>query len=200
MIKRAASLISLHMSIQKPWERILWYIAAAVLFIIWSYAKLSAYTEGEFASQFFSVFIPLVTFEFLYQNESVLMKSSPNSILSQVYLPPVLCSAFLIFDAILTQILMTQTETPDSLMLIFYSTLAAAEMVILPAAFRKFRYALLTGIMVWCACSTFNSFDEAIAVPFAGIISVAVIIVGSYASICVGKRFYGYEIRFANIK
>lgn len=200
MIKRAASLISLHMSIQKPWERILWYIVAAVLFIFWYYTKLDTYTAGVFTSQFFSVFIPIMTFEFFYSNESVMMKSSPNSILSQVYLPPVLCSAFLIFDAILTQILMTQAETPDSLMLIFYSTLAAAEMIILPAAFRKFRYALLTGVMVWCACSMFNSFDEAIAVPCAGIISAAIVIVGCIASIFVGKRFFGYKLSFANIK
>ncbi len=200
MIKRAASLISLHMSIQKPWERILWYIAAAALFIFWYFTKLDTYTAGVFTSQFFSVFIPLVTFEFLYQNESVLMKSSPNSILSQVYLPPILCSAFLIFDAILTQILMTQAETPDSLMLILYSTLAAAEMVILPAAFRKFRYALAAAVMVWLACSMFSKFDEAIAVPFAGIISAVVIIVGCFASICVGKRFFGYELHFTNIK
>ncbi len=200
MIKRAASLISLHMSIQKPWERILWYIAAAMLFIFWTFTKLAAYTEGAFTSQFFSVFIPIVTFEFFYHNESVMMKSSPNSMLSQVYLPPVLCSAFLIFDAILTHILMTQTRTPDSLMLIFYSTLAAAEMVILPAAFRKFRYALPAAVMIWLACSMFSKYDTAIAVPFAGIISTAVIIVGCFASICVGKHFFGYELHFTNIK
>lgn len=198
MIKRAASLISLHMSIQKPWERILWYNTAAILFIFWTFTKLDAYTDGVFTSQFFSVFIPIMTFEFFYHNESVMMKSSPNSLLSQVYLPPVLCSAFLIFDAILTHILMTQTRTPDSLMLIFYSTLAAAEMVILPAALRKFRYALPAAVMVWLSCSMFSKFDEAIAVPFAGIISAAVIIVGCFASICVGKRFFGYELHFAN--
>lgn len=200
MIKRAASVISLHMSIQKPWERILWYIAAAALFIFWSYTKLDAYTDGVFTSQFFSVSIPIMTFEFFYHNESVMMKSSPNSLLSQAYLPPVLCSAFLIIDAILTQILMTHTQTPDSLMLIFCSTLAAAEMVILPAAFRKFRYALAAAVMVWLACSMFSKFNEAIAVPFAGIISAAVIIVGCFASICVGKRFFGYELHFTNIK
>ena len=137
-----------------------------------------------------------MTFEFFYDDESVMMKSSPNSVLSQVYLPPVLCSAFLIFDAILTQILMSHSQTPDSLMLIFYSALAAAEMVILPAAFRKFRYALLAVIMVWYACSTFNRFEEAIAVPFAVIISSAVILVGCFSSICIGKCFFGREKRF----
>lgn len=196
MIKRAASLISLHIFVQKPWERVLWLLAAAVLFNYWIAAKVYAYSRGVFTSQFISVFIPVITFDFFYHNESVLMKSSPNSILSQVYLPPVLCSAFLIFDAILTHILMRQAEMQDYLKLISYSALAAAEMVILPAAFRKFRYALLTGIMVWYACSTFSSFEEAIAVPFAGIISVAVIIVGCIASICVGKHFYGHEKRF----
>lgn len=198
MIKRAASLISLHMSIQKTWERILWYITAAILFIFWTFTKLDAYTDGVFTSQFFSVFIPIMTFEFFYHNESVMMKSSPNSLLSQVYLPPVLCSAFLIFDAILTHILMTQTRTPDSLMLIFYSTLAAAEMVILPAALRKFRYALPAAVIIWLACSMFRKYDAAIAVPFAGIISAAVIIVGCFASICISKRFFGYELHFAN--
>lgn len=195
MIKRAASLISLHISVQKPWERVLWVLAAIILFNYWTAAKVTAY-KGFFTSQFFSVFIPMITFDFFYHNESVMMKSSPNSILSQVYLPPVLCSAFLIFDAILTHILMCQAEMQDSLKLIFYSTLAAAEMVILPAAFRKFRYALPTAVMVWLACSMFSKFDEAIAVPFAGIISVAVIIIGCFASICVGKHFYGQEKRF----
>ncbi|MBP0963813.1 MAG: hypothetical protein J5999_00795 [Oscillospiraceae bacterium] len=198
MIKRAALIISLHMSIQKPWERILWYIAAAALFIFWTFTKLSAYTDGVFTSQFFSVFMPIIIYEFFYHNESVMMKSSPNSLLSQVYLPPVLCSAFLIFDAVLTHILMTQTRTPDSLMLIFYSTLAAAEMVILPAALRKFRYALPAAVMIWLACSMFSKYDAAIAVPFAGIISTAVIIVGCFASICISKRFFGYELHFAN--
>lgn len=200
MIKRAASLIALHLSIQKPWERILWYIAAAALFIFWSFTKLDAYTEGAFTSQFFSIFMPIIIYEFFYHNELVMMKSSPNSILSQVYLPPILCSVFLIFDAILTQILMSHTEMPDSLMLIFYSTLAAVEMIILPTAFRKFRYALPTAVMIWLACSMFSKYDQAIAVPFAGIISAAVIIVGCFASICVGKRFFGYEMHFANTK
>ena len=196
MIKRAASLISLHISVHKPWERVIWFLAAAVLFDYWAAAKVTAYNGGAFTSQFFSVFLPMITFDFFYHDESVMMKSSPNSILSQVYLPPVLCSAFLIFDAILTYILICQAEMQDCLKLISYSALAAAEMVILPAAFRKFRYALLAGVMVCYACSTFSSFEEAIAVPFAGIISVAVIIVGCIASICVGKHFYGQEKRF----